>query len=94
MAQFDSDDEVNPWERTLAHVRPHVPAEEFRRWFAETTYASDSGDQITVWVPSETVRRHIDTHYGDHIDHALALLGRPHTVVRFIVTGVGEDEDE
>ena len=94
MAQFDEEDEINPWDRALVHVRRRVPPAEFRRWFGETTYASDSGDQITVWVPSETVRRHIDVHYGEHIDRALAALGRRDTVVRFIVTGVGEDEDD
>lgn len=37
--------------------------EEFRRLFSDAIYASDSGDQVSVWVQSVVVRRHILTHY-------------------------------
>ena len=71
-----------------------MPAEDFRRWFGETTYASDSGDQIVVWVPSEAVRRYIEQHFDDDIDETLRSLGREETHVRFIVGGTDDDEDE
>lgn len=81
------------WDELLATMRGRIPAEDFRRWFNETAYASDSGDQITVWVPTESIRRHIAAHYQEDIDRALAKLDRSNTQVRFVVTGV-EDEDE
>ena len=87
--------DLNSWELVLERVRAEVDAEDFRRWFASTSYAGDSGDQINVWIGSEAVRRHIETHYQDEIDRALAALKRPHTLIRFIVAGFGdEDEDE
>jgi chromosomal replication initiation ATPase DnaA len=71
-----------------------VPAEDFRRWFIETAYASDSGDQITVWVPTESVRRHVTSRYGDDINAALIELNRRGTHIRFVVTGVEEEDEE
>src|SRR5687767_7371268 len=87
--------DLNPWERLLLQVRTEVDAEDFRRWFASTSYASDSGDQITVWIGSESHRRHIETHYRDELDRALEAIARPDTQIRFVVAGFGdEDEDE
>jgi len=82
------------WDQVLDALRPKMPAEDFRRWFGATAHASDSGDQITVWVPTESIRRHIVLHYGDAIDRALAALGRQNTLVRLIVGGGGDEDDE
>jgi chromosomal replication initiation ATPase DnaA len=84
----------NVWALVLERIRGQVDSEEFRRWFGSTAYASDSGDLISVWVPTETDRRHLQTHYRNLIEHTFALLGRQHTQVRFLVTGVGEEEDD
>ena len=86
--------DLNPWQQVLAKIRSRVSDEDYRRWFAETGYASDSGDQITVWVSSETARRHIAVHFQDDLDRALAALDREGTHIRFVVAGVGEDENE
>ncbi len=85
---------ANPWEAVCAHVSEHMDAENFRRWFGVTAYASDSGDQINVWVPTEAIRRHLANNFQDVIDEALKALDRPDTIIRFIVTGVSEDEDD
>jgi chromosomal replication initiation ATPase DnaA len=82
------------WDEVLKVLADDVDAEEYRRWFSPTSYASDSGDQITVWVPSEGVRRYLETHFDDVIRAALTDLGRPDTFVRFVVAGFGDDEDE
>lgn len=84
----------NPWEAILALVRAKMDEEDFRRWFGVTVYASDSGDQISVWVPTEAIRRHIVGHFEHHIDQALETLDRTSTNVRFIVTGISDDEDD
>lgn len=85
----------NIWESVLDHLRTELDPEEFRRWFSQTAYASDSGDQITVWIHSEADRRHVQAHYQTLLDRALTELGRSDTDVRFVVTGYGEeDEDE
>jgi chromosomal replication initiation ATPase DnaA len=80
------------WDQLLDALRAGMPEEDFRRWFGATAYASDSGDQITVWVPSESIRRHISVHYEDTINRTLRGLGRAHTHVRLVVSGM-EDED-
>ena len=83
------------WDDVLARLRADVDAEDFRRWFASSAYASDSGDQITVWVASEAIRRHLTNHYEKEITAALKGVGRHDTLVRFLVAGFGdEDEDE
>ena len=84
----------NPWDAILKLVRKRMDGEDFRRWFGVTVYASDSGDQISVWVPTEAMRRHITSHFQHHIDAALVRLDRSGTHVRFIVTGISDDEEE
>jgi chromosomal replication initiation ATPase DnaA len=83
----------NVWDRVLATIRAEVSAEDFYRWFGATSYASDSGDLITVWVPSESIRRHIMAHYLDSIFRALDAMGRPDANVRLVVAGFGDDEE-
>ena len=84
---------MNPWERILVALRDLIDEESYRRWFATTSYASDSGDQISVWVLSEPARRHILVHYQDLIDDILITLNRADTHVRFIVSGMDEDDE-
>jgi chromosomal replication initiation ATPase DnaA len=84
----------NSWEAVLERLRPQMPEEDFRRWFAATAYASDSGDQITVWVPSESIRRHVLLHFQEAIDRALAASDRPEVEVRLVVSGTGEDDED
>ncbi len=84
------------WDQVLDQLRGDLIPDELRRWFGESMQAGDTGDQVTIWVPSEPVRRHILTHYQDLIDRALRDLGRQNVEIRFVSTGVadGEDEDE
>ena len=83
----------NPWAEVLGHVRRRVDSEDFRRWFEPSSYASDSGDQISVWVPTQAIRQHLTQRFMDLIDSALEVMGRDDTRIRFIVTGT-EDDDE
>lgn len=82
------------WDEVLRVVGASMDAEEFRRWFSATSYASDSGDHITVWVPSEAIRRHLETHFDDEIRNALTALDRADTYVRFVVSGYGDEDEE
>jgi len=85
---------TNPWKEITARLREEMSDEDFRRWFGPTAYASDSGDQITVWVPSESLRRHIQIHFSGPIDRALTAIGRADAQVRFLVAGMDEDEED
>jgi chromosomal replication initiation ATPase DnaA len=86
--------ERNPWDEILATLQAELEPEDFHHWLGATAYASDSGEQITVWVPSEAIRRHIVSHYRESIARTLGALGRAETHIRFLVAGYGEDEDE
>ena len=83
----------NLWELALERLRPQIDDAEYRRWFLPASYAADSGDRITIWVPTETDRRHLQTHYQERIDRALQAIDRPEVHIRFVVAGYGEDEE-
>lgn len=85
---------MNAWAQILERLRAEMPEEDFRRWFGATAYSSDSYDQITVWVPSESIRRHIVNTYRDDVRRAALAIGRGDTNVRFVVGGTDDDEDE
>jgi chromosomal replication initiation ATPase DnaA len=80
------------WDRVLDQIRRSIPEEDYRRWFGSTAYASDSGDQITVWVLSEPIRKHLMLHYTEALRNALVAIDRRHTHVRFVVSGFEDDE--
>lgn len=83
----------NIWTQVLEVLRDQLDADEYRRWFSASAYASDSGDQISVWVPSAADVRHLSQTYMDRIERVLRSMGRTDTVVRFLPTGyTGDDE--
>jgi chromosomal replication initiation ATPase DnaA len=86
--------DVNLWQQVLDHAQRSLEPEDFRRWFSGTSYAADSGDQVSVWVPTESVRRHLELHFQDVISQALNASGRPDTHVRFVVAGFSDEEAE
>ena len=86
--------EDNVWLEILALLEAELEPEEFRRWFSASSYASDSGDQITVWVPSVNDGRQIDLNYSDRLQRVLSVIGRANTHVRFVATGYSEDDDD
>ena len=84
----------NAWNAVLERLRVTMDPDEFRRWFSGTTQASDSGDQITVWVLTEAIRQHILGHYQGAIERALAVVDRQESQIRFVVSGTAEDEED
>jgi chromosomal replication initiation ATPase DnaA len=84
----------NIWADVLVRLRTALDPDEYRRWLSVSSQASDSGDQITVWVPSATEARHINVHYLDRIVRELEDLGRENVTVRFLASGYEEDEDD
>jgi chromosomal replication initiation ATPase DnaA len=88
-----SGSDSNLWNQILDHLRQEVEPEEYRRWLLPTSYASDSGDLISVWVPTEATRRYLSTHYATQIERLLRSM-RPHSEIRFVVTGTSDEEDD
>lgn len=85
--------DANLWHQILERLREEIEPEEFRRWLSPTSYASDSGDLITVWVLTEADRRYLSTHYTAKIERTLRKL-RPHSAIRFVVAGTADEEEE
>ena len=83
----------NAWEAVLSRLRGRLSPEDFRRWFDATAYASDSGEQITVWVHTHAIRQHLTQHFQELIEAALNDIGRSGTRIRFVVSGLAEDEE-
>ncbi len=69
--------EANIWATILDRLRGDIDPEEFRRWFSNSSYASDSGDQISVWVSSAAEGRHILQNYADRIQRELTRWAGP-----------------
>ena len=84
----------NTWLLILERLRTAIDPDEYRRWFSASAQASDSGDQLSVWVPSAADGRHISVHYLDLIGRELERLGRRGVSVRFVATGYGEDDED
>jgi hypothetical protein len=78
----------------LARLRAELDPEDFRRWFGATAYAGDSGDQLTVWVPSASIGYHIHANYQSILNRTLSSLGRSYTEIRFVAGGTEEDDDD
>ena len=86
--------DANIWAQILHRIKADIDPEEFRRWFSNSSYASDSGDVITVWVPSAADGRQISQLYLERLRRELTRLGRSETLIRFIATGYSDDEDD
>jgi chromosomal replication initiation ATPase DnaA len=86
--------EANIWMAILDRLKLEIDEDEYRRWFSTSSYASDSGDQITVWVPTAVEGRQIDQYYLDRLHRILASFGRTNTTVRFVATGYVDEEEE
>jgi len=82
------------WAQILVKLRGTIDPDEYRRWLSASSQASDSGDQLTIWVPTSAEARHITVNYLDRIDRALEEMDRLNVTVRFVATGYEEDEDE
>jgi chromosomal replication initiation ATPase DnaA len=86
--------DANIWAQLLDRIKTDIDPEEFRRWFSASSYASDSGDVITVWVPSAADGRQISQNHMERLRRELSRLGRTDTLIRFVATGYADDEDD
>lgn len=83
----------NAWTAILERLRTTIDPDEYRRWFLGTSQASDSGDQITVWVTHSNEGRYITQRYLDHINRELAAMKRTNVGIRFVATGYDGDDE-
>ena len=79
----------NVWGQVLARIEARVPQEAFHQWFRPTAGIADTGDEITVRVPSEVFRRHLSQDYAAVIDAAATEVQRGGVRVSFVIDTEG-----
>ena len=80
----------NVWTDLLARVETKVNRHSFNTWFSSTVFVEDSGDRLTVRVPSELCRNWLTKHYADVIAEAAAEIQRSGVKVVFVIDSEGQ----
>ena len=75
----------NVWTELLARIETKVNRHSFNTWFSPTVFVEDTGDRVTVRVPSELCRNWLTKHYSAVITEATAEVQRSGVKVAFVI---------
>ncbi len=75
----------NVWTELLARIETKVNRHSFNTWFSATVFVEDTGDRVTVRVPSELCRNWLTKHYTGVIAEATAEVQRRGVKVAFVI---------
>lgn len=75
----------NAWTELLARIETKVNRHSFNTWFSQTAFVEDTGDRVTVRVPSELNRNWLTTHYAEVIAEAMTEVRRNGVSVQFVI---------
>jgi chromosomal replication initiator protein len=75
------------WDQILSRVETKVNRHSFYTWFKPTAFVGDTGDSITVSVPSLLFKDWLTKHYSVVLSEALAEVRRPAAEFVFIAEG-------
>ena len=75
----------NVWTELLARIETKVNRHSFNNWFSPTVFVEDTGDRVTVRVPSELCRNWLIKHYSGVITEAAAEIHRSGVKVAFVI---------
>ena len=75
----------NVWAELLARIETKVNRHSFNTWFSPTVFLEDSGDRITVRVPSELCRNWLTKHYAGVITEAKTEVQRSGVTIAFVI---------
>ncbi len=75
----------NVWSELLARIETKVNRHSFDTWFSPTVFVEDTGDRVTVRVPSELCRNWLTQHYSNVITEATAEVHRRGVKVAFVI---------
>ena len=75
----------NVWSELLARIETKVNRHSFNTWFSPTVFVEDTGDRVTVRVPSELCRNWLTKHYSNVITEATAEVRRSGVKVAFVI---------
>ena len=75
----------NVWTELLERIETKVNRHSFNTWFSPTVFVEDTGDRVTVRVPSELCRNWLTKHYSGVITEATAEVHRSGVKVAFVI---------
>jgi len=75
----------NVWTQLLARIETKVNRHSFNTWFSPTVFVEDTGDRVTVRVPSELCRNWLTKHYSGVISEATEEVHRSGVKVAFVI---------
>lgn len=75
----------NVWTELLARIETKVNRHSFNTWFSQTTFVEDTGDRMTIRVPSELCRGWLNKHYTEVITEAMAEIRRDGVSLQFVI---------
>ena len=75
----------NVWTELLERIETKVERRNFNTWFSPTVFVEDTGDRVTVGVPSELCRNWLTKHYAGVITEATAEVHRSGVEVMFVI---------
>ena len=75
----------NVWTELLARIETKVNRHSFNTWFSPTVFVEDTGDRVTVRVPSELCRNWLTKHYSRVITEATTEVHRSGVKVAFVI---------
>ena len=75
----------NVWSELLARIETKVNRHSFNTWFSPTVFVEDTGDRVTVRVPSELCRNWLTKHYTAVLTEATAEVQRSGVKIAFVI---------
>ena len=75
----------NIWTELLERIETKVNRHSFNTWFSPTVFVEDTGDRVTVRVPSELCRNWLTKHYTTVITEATAEVQRSGVKIAFVI---------
>lgn len=73
------------WEEALNELKDHLSVPTFETWFRSVKLASDTGDTVTLEVPSEFAKEWLDTRYRSLIESTLSDIKKKKVKLDFII---------
>ncbi|MDE7144353.1 MAG: chromosomal replication initiator protein DnaA, partial [Muribaculaceae bacterium] len=71
------------WEDCLHRFRDNLSPEQFEAWFKPITFLNFEDDTLTVGVPSEYFKEHLETHYLKLLGFTLRRVYGPNVKLRY-----------
>jgi len=79
--------DVSIWDQVLSRVETKVNRHSFYTWFKPTIFVEDTGNSITVRVPSLLFKDWLTKHYSVVLSEALSEVRRPGVEFVFVAEG-------